>query len=165
MIILLSRTATQDDIQVLQRKLDWMGIRANLVEREGRLCLALVAGVDKTVDLNQFKVLTHVDEILPLSQPYKLASLQVKNARTIIECRGRKIGGEELAIMAGPCSIESEEQLMACAKCVKENGGNILRGGAFKPRTSPYAFQGLGETGLNTCKRQGRPTTCSPSPK
>ncbi len=155
MIILLDRKATQEEISGLQKKFDWMGIKANLVEREGRLCLALVAGIDKTVDLDHFKVMPIVEAILPLSQPYKLAALQVKNARTIIECKGRKIGGEELTIMAGPCSIESEEQLMACAKCVKENGGNILRGGAFKPRTSPYAFQGLGETGLKYLQKAG----------
>jgi 3-deoxy-7-phosphoheptulonate synthase len=155
MIILIDRKAKQEEISGLQKRLDWMGIKANLVEREGRLCLALVAGVDKSVDIQQFKTLPLVEEILPLSAPYKLAALQVKNARTIITCKGRTIGGEQLAIMAGPCSIESEEQIMACAKSVKENGGNILRGGAFKPRTSPYAFQGLGEVGLQYLQKAG----------
>jgi 3-deoxy-7-phosphoheptulonate synthase len=155
MIILIDRKAKQEEISGLQKRLDWMGIKANLVEREGRLCLALVAGVDKSVDIQQFKTLPLIEEILPLSAPYKLAALQVKNARTIITCKGRTIGGEQLAIMAGPCSIESEEQIMACAKSVKENGGNILRGGAFKPRTSPYAFQGLGEVGLQYLQKAG----------
>lgn len=155
MIVLIDRKATEREIAALQKRLDWMGIKANLVEREGRLCFALVAGVDKTVDINQFKTLPLIEEILPLSQPYKLAAKQVKNARTIITCKGRTIGGEQLSIMAGPCSIESEEQIMACARCVKESGGNILRGGAFKPRTSPYAFQGLGETGLKFLQKAG----------
>ncbi len=156
MIVLIDRKATLEEISGLQKQLDWMGIKANLVEREGRLCLALVAGIDKTVDIKQFKLLPLIEEVLPLSRPYKLAAKEVKNARTVIECRGRTIGGDELAIMAGPCSIESEEQLMACAQCVKENGGNILRGGAFKPRTSPYAFQGLGETGLQYLQKAGQ---------
>jgi 3-deoxy-7-phosphoheptulonate synthase len=148
MIVLISPKAKQEEILKLQNRFDWMGIKANLVEREGRACLALVAGLDKSVDVNQFKLLPFIEEILPLSQPYKLAAKQLKNTRTIIECKGVSIGGERLVVMAGPCSIESEEQIMLCAKSVKENGGNILRGGAFKPRTSPYAFQGLGQTGL-----------------
>ncbi|SRR5581483_10480237 len=155
MIILIDRKAKLEEISELQKHFDWMGIKANLVEREGRLCLALVAGIDKTVDINQFKTLPLIEEILPLSQPYKLAAKETKNARTHIECKGSVIGGKQLAIMAGPCSIESLEQIMACAKCVKEAGGNILRGGAFKPRTSPYAFQGLGEMGLKYLQEAG----------
>ena len=155
MIVLIDRKATREEIQQLQQKFDWMGIKANLVEREGRLCFALVAGVDKTVDQATLKTLPLIDDILPLPQPYKMASRQLKTESTLIECKGRIIGGDEIAIMAGPCSIESEEQILACAKAVKENGGNILRGGAFKPRTSPYAFQGLGETGLKYLKQAG----------
>lgn len=148
MIVLIDRKAKQEEISGLQKRFEWMGIKANLVERNGRLCFALLAGIDKTVDIESFKSLPFVDEILPLTQPYKLAAKQLKNERTVIDCHGQLIGGEQLTIMAGPCSIESEEQIFACAKAVKESGGNILRGGAFKPRTSPYAFQGLGETGL-----------------
>ena len=155
MIVLIDRKAKRDEINNLQKRFDWMGIKANLVERDGRLCFALVAGVDKTVDIDQFKKLPLVEEILPLSQPYKLAAKQLKNERSLIECGGRIIGGQQLAVMAGPCSIETEEQIFACAKAVKENGGNILRGGAFKPRTSPYAFQGLGETGLRYLQKAG----------
>lgn len=155
MILLIDEKATQAEISGLQKHLDWMGIKGNLIEREGRQCLALVAGVDKNVAIHQFKTLPLIEEIIPLSKPYKLAAKELKNARTVIECKGRFIGGDALAIMAGPCSIESQEQILLCAKCVKETGGNILRGGAFKPRTSPYAFQGLGETGLKYLKRAG----------
>ncbi len=155
MIVLIDRTAKREEIDNLQKRFDWMGIKANLVEREGRLCFALVAGIDKSIDIQQFKTLPFVEEILPLSQPYKLAARQLKNERSTIACRGRIIGAKQLAVMAGPCSIETEEQIFACAKAVKENGGNILRGGAFKPRTSPYAFQGLGETGLMYLKKAG----------
>jgi 3-deoxy-7-phosphoheptulonate synthase len=156
MILLLDRKTRHEEISALQKRFDWMGIKAHLVERDGRLCLALVAGLDKSVDTNQFKALPHVQEILPLSQPFKMASREIKNSRTVIPCKGQTIGGEQLAIMAGPCSIESEEQLMECARCVQENGGNILRGGAFKPRTSPYSFQGLGETGLRYLQQAGK---------
>jgi 3-deoxy-7-phosphoheptulonate synthase len=155
MIVLIDRRASREEITQLKARFEWMGIRATLVEREGRLCFALVAGVDKTVDIDHFKSLPLIEEILPLPQPYKLAAKQLKNKRTLIECRGRIVGGDQLAIMAGPCSIESEEQIFACAKAVKENGGNILRGGAFKPRTSPYAFQGLGEKGLIAMQKAG----------
>ncbi len=155
MIVLIDRIAKLEEINALQKRFDWMGIKANLVEREGRLCLALVAGVGKDVDIKQLKTLPHIEDILPLSQPYKLAAKHMKNEHSQILCKDLVIGGEQLCIMAGPCSIESEEQLLACAKAVKENGGNILRGGAFKPRTSPYAFQGLGETGLKHLKKAG----------
>ena len=153
MIVLIDRKASREEITHLQQRFDWMGIKANLVEREGRLCFALVAGVDKSVDINHLKTLPLIEEILPLSQPYKLAAKQLKNERSIFECKGQLIGGHQLVVMAGPCSIETEEQIFACAKIVKENGGNILRGGAFKPRTSPYAFQGLGEKGLIYLKK------------
>lgn len=153
MIILIEKEAKQEEIKNLQERFAWMGIQANLIQREGRECLALVAGIDKTVDFNELKQLPLVEEILPLKQPYKLAALQTKNKRTTISYKNCVIGGDTLAIMAGPCSIESEEQIFACARAVKENGGNILRGGAFKPRTSPYAFQGLGEEGLNYLKK------------
>jgi 3-deoxy-7-phosphoheptulonate synthase len=155
MIVLIDRKAKREEIDHLQKRFDWMGIKANLVEREGRLCFALIAGIDKTVDLEQLTMLPFIEEILPLPQPYKLAAKQLKNKRSLIECRGRMIGGKQLTIMAGPCSIETQEQIFACAKAVKENGGNILRGGAFKPRTSPYAFQGLGETGLMYLQKAG----------
>lgn len=155
MIVLIDRKTRQEEIAHLQKRFEWMGIRAHPVERDGRLCLALVAGVDKSVDIHQFKMLPHVEEILPLSQPYKMASMEMKNSRTVIACKGQTIGGAHLAIMAGPCSIESEEQLFSCAQCVRENGGNILRGGAFKPRTSPYSFQGLGEKGLQLLQKAG----------
>ena len=156
MIVLIDRKAKKRKYPLCKSASTGWGSRP--ISSKGRhAVLALVAGVDKSVDIQQFKTLPLIEEILPLSRPYKLAAKQIKNARTVIECKGRTIGGEQLAVMAGPCSIESEEQIMACAKCVKENGGNILRGGAFKPRTSPYAFQGLGVKGLNPSEGRGNP--------
>jgi 3-deoxy-7-phosphoheptulonate synthase len=148
MILLMKSNASFKEIQHLQKRLTWMGIQSHCVEREERLCLALVAGIDHTVNIQQFKALPLVEEVLPLCKPYKLASKQLKKERSAITCKGVVIGGTQLCVMAGPCSIESKEQIFACARAVKESGGQILRGGAFKPRTSPYAFQGLGEEGL-----------------
>ncbi len=140
------------DIVHLQKRLEWMGLKVSPILREGKDCLAVVAGLDKRVDLGQ---LPEIQQILPLLQPYKLAAKQLTNSRSQMTCKHFVIGGETLCIMAGPCSIESEEQIFACAQAVKTNGGQILRGGAFKPRTSPYAFQGLGETGLKYLQKAG----------
>jgi len=155
MIVLLEEKITSIEAAELIKKLDWMGIRATLVENGDRQSLAIVAGVDKSIDFKQFEQLPGVEAILPCKQPYKLASSTVKKGRTVIALKGKTIGAKELAVMAGPCSIESEEQIMQCARFIKKTGATILRGGAFKPRTSPYAFQGLGEEGLNYLKQAG----------
>ena len=155
MIVLLEEKSTSQEVTELIKKLDWMGICAVLVENGGEKRLAIVAGADKSVDFKQFEKLPGIKTILPCNQPYKLASSAVKKGRTVIALKGKTIGDKELAIMAGPCSIESEEQIMQCACFIKKTGATILRGGAFKPRTSPYAFQGLGEEGLNYLKQAG----------
>lgn len=93
-----------------------------------------------------------IERVLPVSQPYKLAGRDFHPGDTVIECGGQKIGGGHFAIIAGPCSVESEEQMLSIAREVKSLGANFLRGGVFKPRSSPYAFQGLGQAGLNLLK-------------
>lgn len=156
MILLISTKAQPTDIQQLISRLEWMGLKANPVEREGQMSIAVVGGQDKSVDFSQFINLPFVEKILPLNQPFKMASRQVKSDQTQIAIRGKVIGGKELAVMAGPCSIESEEQLFLIGQAVKESGAHFLRGGAFKPRTSPYSFQGLGEKGLQYLQRVGK---------
>lgn len=89
-----------------------------------------------------------VEKVMPLNKPYKLASRELKDTPTIVRIGGVPIGGQGLAVIAGPCAVESEEQLLATARAVKAAGAHLLRGGAYKPRTSPYSFQGLGEEGL-----------------
>ena len=96
-----------------------------------------------------------VDKILPILKPYKLASREVREGNTVIRIGQVEVGGPKFVIMGGPCSIESEEQLMESAYIIKKGGGDILRGGAFKPRTSPYSFQGLEEEGLRLLKKAG----------
>src|SRR5690606_38615189 len=103
----------------------------------------------KSLDMDQIKVFPGVETVTRISSPYKLASKAFKQDPTIITLKnGVQIGGDEFVVMSGPCSVESREQLEIIAKAVKESGSRILRGGVFKPRTSPYAFQGLGIEGL-----------------
>ena len=90
-----------------------------------------------------------VDRVVPILKPYKLASTQIRHGeRTVLEIEGRKIGGDHFALIAGPCTVESREQTLQTARVVRDAGATLLRGGAYKPRTSPYAFQGLGQEGL-----------------
>jgi 3-deoxy-7-phosphoheptulonate synthase len=129
-------------------RLERMGFQA---VRQGERGLSVVRGMDKTVDLQLFSSLPEVESVRPLKEKFKLASRAVKQ-KTVIELKGKSIGGDELFVIAGPCSIESKEQMQACAKIAFENGVQSLRGGAFKPRTSPYEFQGMGEEGLKILK-------------
>lgn len=99
-------------------------------------------------DINDLLKFRFVEKVKKIVKPFKIVNREVKKESTIIEIKGRKIGGDNLVVMAGPCSIENKEMIFKIAKCVKEAGGEFLRGGAFKPRTSPYDFQGLGEEGL-----------------
>ena len=107
-----------------------------------------VVGKKETLSKDEIKSYSIVEDIKKISKPFKFVSKEFKTSETIIEIKGRKIGGNAKVLMAGPCSIENREMILETAKIVKQNGGEYLRGGAFKPRTSPYDFQGLGEEGL-----------------
>jgi len=107
------------------------------------------------LDIREVAQLEGVSSVVPISKPYKLASRELKKEDTIVQVGNVKIGGNRIAIMAGPCAVESEEQIMSIAKEVRDSGAVILRGGAFKPRTSPYSFQGLGEEGLKYLRKAG----------
>ncbi|RCK74013.1 MAG: 2-keto-3-deoxy-D-arabino-heptulosonate-7-phosphate synthase I beta [Ignavibacteriae bacterium] len=147
MIIVMKRYATQDDIQNVIDKIREMGYDYQ-ISYGGENTLIFVIGSEKELGKEKFIFLKNVDNVIQVAKPYKLASREFKSDNTIIDVNGIKIGGEEVLIIAGPCSIESEEQLMLSAEIVKNSGIKFLRGGAFKPRTSPYSFQGLGESGL-----------------
>jgi len=108
-----------------------------------------------TLDIREVELLEGVASVVPISKPYKLASRELKKEDTIVTVGKVKIGGNRIAIIAGPCAVESRQQIMSIAASVREAGAVILRGGAFKPRTSPYAFQGLGEEGLKYLKEAG----------
>jgi len=147
MILTLKDGVTRKEIENLLAKLEWMGFRAILQEGEQNK-IAIVSGENEKTRLELFIRLPHVEEVSRFRDKFKLVGTQLKTKKTIIEIKGKRIGGEELCIMAGPCSIESEEQIHAIAKEVARDSATVLRGGAFKPRTSPYDFQGLGEEGL-----------------
>lgn len=147
MVVVMNQGASEDMIQdVIQHLKD---MRFEIHRSDGVKHTIIGAIGDKTgIDTRQLEVLEGVYEVVRISEPYKLASRSFKKESTIIKLNGVEIGGKEVIVAAGPCSVESKEQVEIIAKAVKESGAKILRGGAFKPRTSPYSFQGLGETGL-----------------
>jgi 3-deoxy-7-phosphoheptulonate synthase len=148
MILVMKDHVTKPDVDELVAKLAWMNLQAIPSVENDRFYIAIVNGLDVHTETALFSVLPGVERVLPLTQKFKLAGREIKKERTVIDIRGRKIGGSTFIVMAGPCSIESEEQIHETAGHVAAAGAHILRGGAFKPRTSPYEFQGLGEIGL-----------------
>jgi 3-deoxy-7-phosphoheptulonate synthase len=148
MILVMKDNVTKITVDELVAKLAWMNLQAIPTEENNRYYIAIVNGLDAPTDTGLFSVLPGVEKVLPLTQKFKLAGRDIKKERTVIELQGHTIGGPRFTVMAGPCSIESEEQIHQTAAYVVAAGAQILRGGAFKPRTSPYEFQGLGEEGL-----------------
>jgi len=148
MLIMMKSNATPDQIQAVCRKIEAMGFRAHPIPGAMRTAIG-ITGNKGPVEAAAFEELPGVAECVPVSKPYKLVGREVKDEPTVIELGdGVRVGGPELAIIAGPCAVESREQAFAIAAAVKASGARLFRGGAFKPRTSPYSFQGLGEDGL-----------------
>lgn len=148
MVIVMQEGASEAQIQNVIDHLIAGGFNVHRSTGESHTVLGAV-GVQRDFDHRDFELLDGVREVMRITQPFKLASRQFRPAGTIVDLgRGVKIGGNEVVVAAGPCSVESREQIQAVAECVAKAGAKILRGGAFKPRTSPYAFQGLGEKGL-----------------
>ncbi|MCP5506371.1 MAG: 3-deoxy-7-phosphoheptulonate synthase [Chlamydiales bacterium] len=152
MILTIKKNGSLAEIEHLMEKLQWMGFEARLSGEEGNYTIALIKGVDDLTDIEQFKRFPLVEEVSEFKHPFKLAAREFQPKKTVIKIKDITIGGDTLAVMAGPCSIESKEQIMESARIVAAEGCKILRGGAFKPRTSPYAFQGLEEKGLQYMK-------------
>ena len=148
MIIVLKPGTQESDIDDVCRRIEGLGLRAHVSRGEQRTVIGAIGDDRFKTRLQALEALDSVESLVPILQPFKLASREVHPTDTVIEVDGVRIGGLELTIMAGPCSVESEVQLRAVAEGVKAGGAHILRGGAFKPRTSPYAFQGLEEEGL-----------------
>jgi 3-deoxy-7-phosphoheptulonate synthase len=148
MIVAMQETATEEQIDAVIDAMVEAGVN---VHRTTGASQSILAGVGPTanVDLRKFEILPGVLYVHRITAPYKLAGRAFRPEGTVVEfANGAKIGGEQVAIIAGPCAIENREQIFTIAKCVKAAGGQLLRGGAFKPRSSPYAFQGLGIPGL-----------------
>jgi 3-deoxy-7-phosphoheptulonate synthase len=148
MLVVMAHNATPAQIQGVVDAIREMGYEAAPIPGKQRTAVGLI-GNDGKVDAGRLEALAGVLEIIHVSQPYKQVSREWREEPTIIELHnGTRIGGEEVVVMAGPCSVESEAQIVGIARRLRDAGAGVLRGGAFKPRTSPYAFQGMGEEGL-----------------
>jgi 3-deoxy-7-phosphoheptulonate synthase len=147
MVVVMQERATDDQVQKVIAQLVEMGFDVHRSTGALRTVLGAVGG-NRQFDPRLLEVLDGVQEVLRITEPYKLASRTFKSENTVVNVGDLRIGGDEVIVMAGPCSAESEEQVEASAAAVKRAGAKVLRGGAFKPRSSPYSFQGLGEEGL-----------------
>ncbi len=147
MIIILKKDVTQQEIDHIEGKIASLGLKVHVSKGTERTVLGVIG--DEAVIRNQpLTVLPGVEQVMPVLKPYKLASREFRSDDTVIDLDGVRIGNQKIVVMAGPCSVESEEALLKIASAVARSGATCLRGGAFKPRTSPYSFQGLGEEGL-----------------
>ncbi|HEX9948519.1 MAG TPA: 3-deoxy-7-phosphoheptulonate synthase [Thermodesulfobacteriota bacterium] len=153
MVIVMKKNATEAQIDHVIKWIESVGYRAHPSRGVERTVIGVVGDDRGKEQLKSVEHLDGVEKTVLILKPYKLASRESQEGYTIISVGDVKIGGPEFVVMAGPCSIESEEQLMESAYIVKKGGGHILRGGAFKPRTSPYSFQGLEEEGLKLLKK------------
>ncbi|WP_109207591.1 3-deoxy-7-phosphoheptulonate synthase [Moorella sp. Hama-1] len=152
MIIVMKPGATREQIETVSERLVEMGFKTHPIYGQEKTVIGAI-GDKKALSSEALINLPGVEKIVPIMKPYKLVSRELKDTPTIVRLGGVPVGGRGLVVMAGPCAVESEEQLMAAARAVKAAGAQVLRGGAFKPRTSPYAFQGLEEEGLKMLAR------------
>ena len=162
MIIKMSTNATEAQIQHIVRRIQDCGCRAQLIRGVENTVVGVIGNSNQHRNqLEALAVAPGVDEIIPVAHPFKLVSLQFRGERTVVDVAGVRIGGGEAIIIAGPCSVESRDQLLQTARAVKASGAHMLRGGAYKPRTSPYDFQGLGVEALGIL-REARAETGLP---
>jgi 3-deoxy-7-phosphoheptulonate synthase len=139
--------ATDEKIDGVAQRVTELGLKAHVIRGTERTVIAAV-GDERKIKIESFERFPGVSEVLPILAPYKMASKELRKEPTQVVVRGFRAGAGNVGVMGGPCSVENEEQIIACARAVKASGGTALRGGAFKPRTSPYAFQGMKEDGL-----------------
>ncbi len=147
MIVVMDVNSTVEQIELVNERLDQLGFNTQLIRGVKRIVIGAVGDL-RVTDLRDLQQMEGVEKLVPIMKPYKLVSREGRDENTIINVRGVSIGGNSIVIMSGPCAIETRDQLLTAARQVKAAGGHIIRGGAFKPRTSPYSFQGLEEEGL-----------------
>ena len=152
MIVVLEKNIADNQLKNIIKHLEDFGFAIHKSSGEERMILGAI-GVQPNFDTRKIKILDGVDEVYRITEPFKLASRSFKKDDSLIKFKDVVIGGNEVSVIAGPCSVESEEQIMIIAELVKKSGAKILRGGAFKPRSSPYSFQGLGEDGLKFLRK------------
>jgi 3-deoxy-7-phosphoheptulonate synthase len=147
LLVVMRQDATREEISGVEAAIEARGYKAHAIPGAHRTAIGITGNKD-ALDAPVFESLPGVLEVIPVSHAYKLVSREVKPDDTVVDVGGVKIGGHALAVVAGPCAVESLDQVLTVARAVKTAGAHALRGGAFKPRTSPYSFQGLGEEGL-----------------
>jgi len=148
MIISMKLHSTREEIEQVCERIRDFGYKIHAIEGEERVVIGAVGMGDVTACLESIEAMAQVEKAVRISVPYKFVSKEYKSTRTRVRVNGFEIGGEEFIVMAGPCSVESEKQIMQAAEGVARSGARMLRGGAFKPRTSPYDFQGMEAEGL-----------------
>ena len=153
MIVSMKMHAKREDIQAVCDRVHEFGYKVHSIEGEERVVIGIVGVGDVTACLESIEAMPGVEKAVRISAPYKFVSKEFRPGRTQVTVNGREIGGDEFIVIAGPCSVESEKQIMESATAVAEAGAHMLRGGAFKPRTSPYDFQGMEIEGLKLLKK------------
>lgn len=151
MIIVLRPDATESQIKHIVERVKSLGLKPMISKGVERTIIGVI-GEEDIIRIQPLEIFPGVEKVMPILAPYKLVSREFKPENTVINVSGVKIGGKKVVVMAGPCSVENRELLFQIARTVKRSGAAVLRGGAFKPRTSPYSFQGLGEEGLKYLK-------------
>src|ERR1700743_2417922 len=151
MMIVMKETASEEEVAAVVEKIEGAGALAHRIQGTRLNVIGAIGDVEQDVNVESLGLEGQpgVDRVMPILKPYKLASAQMTHGeRSVLDIAGRKVGGESFALIAGPCTVESREQTMQTARIVRDAGATLFRGGAYKPRTSPYAFQGLGQEGL-----------------
>lgn len=154
MIIILRSGVTSDQINHVVKRVEELGLRAHLSQGTYRTIIGVI-GDEEQLRSEPLRAIPGVLDVIPVLPPYKLASKEAHPQPSVVDVAGVKIGGGKLAMIAGPCAVEDPERMRSIARAIRAAGANILRGGAYKPRTSPYAFQGLGEEGLRLLRNVG----------
>ena len=157
MLIVMESLATEEQIRVVIDRIQTLGLRAHPIPGAERTAIG-ITGNHGPIDPAEFEILPGVQQAIRVTKPYKLVSREVKASGSVIQVGGRPVGGARLAIIAGPCAVETEERTLSIARQVAAAGADLFRAGAFKPRTSPYSFQGLGLEGLKILARVRRET-------
>ena len=158
MIISMRQHATQEEIDHVCERIKEFGYKVHSIEGESRVVIGVVGVGDVTACLESLEATPGVESAMRISAPYKFVSLEFKKEHTAIRLNGLEVGGGQFVVMAGPCSVESEKQIMETAEAVAQSGAKVLRGGAFKPRTSPYDFQGMEVEGLKLLRKAKQAT-------
>lgn len=154
MLIILGKSATREQINQVVEKLEKSGYSAHISEGVEKTVIGAVGIVEEEeLLMTQMEAFPFVEKVLPVLKPYKLVQRDFKPEKTVVVVNGVKVGGDEIVVIAGPCAVESEEQLISTAEFVKSCGAKMLRGGAFKPRTSPYSFMGMQKEGLKLLQK------------